>query len=111
MARICKRWTPSSTRATLGDMNNWMTPFIVRLNRPNWSLSDAVTKKFDCQSVYGRYVKDGYAHYTYELFCVFPRDRVPAEGDKMAILDKIQAFAHGFIQSEGSDDPPESVAE
>lgn len=51
-----------------------MTPFIVRLNRPDWKLSDAVTEKFNCQSVYGRYVKEGYAHYTYELFCVFPRE-------------------------------------
>lgn len=92
-------------------MNNWMTPFIVRLNRPDWGLSDAVTTKFGCQSVYGRYVRDGHSHYTYELFCVFSRDRVPADGDKMAVLDKIQAFAHGFVQSKGSNDPLEPVAE
>ena len=90
-------------------MNNWMTPFIVRLNRPDWRLSDAVTKKFDCQSVYARYVKEGYGHYTYELFCVFPRERVPSDAEKMGVIDKIQGFAHVFIEGKGSEDPPELV--
>jgi len=89
-------------------MNNWMTPFIVRRQRPNWKLADAITEKFGCQTVYGRYVKEGYGHFTYELFCVFARDQVPADAEKMATIDNIQRFAFAFIEGT-QDGPPESV--
>src|SRR5260221_1181900 len=76
-------------------MNSWVTPFIVRIHHADWKLADAVEAKFGFQTVYSRYVKEGYGYYTYELFCVVQRDKVP--DDKMALVDQIQTFAHEYI--------------
>jgi hypothetical protein len=91
-------------------MTTWISPFIVRRQRANWKLADAITGKFGCQTVYGRYEKEGYGHYRYELFGVFHGDKIPPDDKKLAVLDDLQRFAFAYLEG-AADGPPESVDE